>query len=559
MKKNIFTLACLLTIASGAMAQTFGGGSGTATDPYLITTVAQLQDIQNSRLGQVEGTCFRLENDLDLTGVEWNPIQSFVANFDGNGKTIANLAITSGNSGVGLFSSANTPGVIKNLTLRDANVVAGNWSAVLVGTNGNWERAGATIQNCKVYNATITGADCIGVIAGVCTGDLDGCEVYNGTVVATGYSGTGGIVGRCESTAAHYIANCVYQGTVAGQQWVGGIVGFSQFNDGNIPAICNNAFYGTVSANGEAAAGIVGYQQGQSNVTITNNMAIGEASAANGPGMLTGSPVDGRIDGNYAIGTVTQTGEGTWAGGINATQYQSTKNCYFAGNVTGATHCGAITGRPWGAVTHCVWNKELMANGLGEWQTDTYVADGRIKGLTTDEMMASLDNYIFEDLSKWQIVEGKSYAFFANQTAPVEVAEAYLNCAKGTYQGEAPVLYAYDENGPIDILNYEAASGEWRIEWSMEPAQGAPRRAQAATGVVNIIAKAQGLMPSLLTTAQIVPEVMTAVTDIDTDKAVQQVTYVNLAGMRSASPFDGVNVVLTKYADGTVKATKVIK
>ena len=97
MKRNIFTLACLLGLAPVAMAQIFGGGSGTETDPYLITTVTQLQDIQNSRLGQVAGTYFRLENDLDLTGVEWNPIQAFVANFDGNGKTITNLTISSGN------------------------------------------------------------------------------------------------------------------------------------------------------------------------------------------------------------------------------------------------------------------------------------------------------------------------------------------------------------------------------------------------------------------------------------------------------------------------------
>lgn len=552
MKKTIFTLTCLLGLAPISMAQTFGGGSGTEADPYLITSVEQLQEIQNSGLGQVEGNFFRLENDLDMTGVEWNPIQSFVANFDGNGKTISNFAITSGNSGVGLFSSANTPGVIKNLILRDANVLAGNWSAVLVGTNGNWERGGATITDCKVYNVTISGADCIGVIAGVCTGDIGGCEVYNGNVTATGNNGTGGIVGRCESTAAHYVANCVYQGMVAGQQWVGGIVGFTQFNDGSIHAISNNAFYGTVSANGEAAAGIVAYQQGQSNVTIANNMAIGEVSAANGPGLLSGSPIDGKIDGNFAIGTVTQTGEGTWAGGINATQYQLTKNCYFAGNVTGATHCGAITGRPWGAVTHCVWNKELMGFGLGEWQTDTYVNDGRIKGLTTEEMMASLENYIFEDMSKWQIIEGKTYAFFANQTAPVEVTAAYLNHAEGTYTGEAPELYVFDDNGPVEFTDYQAENGKWSLAWNIET----PTRAE---GTVNIIAREDGKMPSLLSTPEVLPEEFTAVSKIDAAKKVAQVTYVNLAGMCSVRQFDGVNVVVTKYTDGTTSTTKVMK
>lgn len=552
MKKTIFTLTCLLGLAPMAMAQTFGGGAGTEGEPYLITTVEQLQQIQTSRMGQVEGVYFRLENDLDLTDVEWNPIQGFVANFDGNGKVISNLSITSGNSGVGLFSSANTPGTIKNLIMRDANVVAGNWSAVLVGTNGNWEKDGATITGCKLYNATITGGDCIGVIAGVCTGDLDACEVYNGHVTATGNSGTGGIVGRCESTAAHYIANCVYQGTVTGAQWVGGIVGFTTFNDGTVPAIFNNAFYGNATSAGESAAGIVGYQQGQTNVTITNNMAIGEVQAGNGPGMLTGYVIDGKIDGNFAIGMVTQTGDGTWAGGINATQYQLTKNCYFAGDVTGATHCGAITGRPWGAVSHCVWNKEMMAFGLGEWQTDTYVNDGRIKGLTTEEMMASLDNYIFEDLSKWQIVEGKTFAFFANQTAPVEVTEAYFDHAKGDYVGEAPELYVYDSNGrPVEVTNFEAQNGKWTITWNYVPTR--------AENEANIIAKAEGKMPSLLTTAEVLPEVSTAINNVESTKTVAQVTYVNVAGMRSTKAFDGVNVVITRYTDGTFSTAKVVK
>lgn len=553
MKKAIFTLTCCLGLAPLAIAQTFGGGSGTQTDPYLISTVEQLQQIQPSRMGMVEGVYFRLENDLDLTDVVWDPIQGFVAHFDGNGKTISNLYIGSGNSGVGLFSSANTPGEIKNLTLRDANVVAGNWSGVLVGTNGNWQKDGATISGCKVYNVTISGGDCVGVIAGVCTGDIDGCEVYNGNVTATGNSGTGGIVGRCESTGAHYIANCVYQGTVSGQQWVGGIVGFSQFNDGNVKAISNNAFYGKVSATGESAAGIVAYQQGQSNVTIANNMAIGEATAGSGAALLAGNPIDGKIDGNFAIGTVTQTGDFTWSGGINATQYQMTKNCYFSGEATGATHCGAITGRPWGAVSHCVWNKDLMAFGLGEWQTDNYVSDGRIKGLTTEEMMASLDNYIFEDMSKWQIIEGKTFAFFANQTAPVEVSMAYLNYAEGSYVGDTPAMYVYDNNGrPVEITAFEAANGKWNMTWDI-----VPTRSEA--NVVNIIAKADGKMPSMLTIAEVTPEEYTAVDNVESPKTVAQVTYVNLAGVRSTEAFDGVNVVVTRYSDGTVTTAKVIK
>ena len=50
----------------------------------------------------------------------------------------------------------------------------------------------------------------------------------------------------------------------------------------------------------------------------------------------------------------------------------------------------------------------------------------------------------------------------------------------------------------------------------------------------------------------------TAVNDINA-KAVAGVKYVNIAGMESDKPFDGVNIVVTTYTDGTKSAVKVIK
>ena len=39
-------------------------------------------------------------------------------------------------------------------------------------------------------------------------------------------------------------------------------------------------------------------------------------------------------------------------------------------------------------------------------------------------------------------------------------------------------------------------------------------------------------------------------------KEVQSVTYYNVAGMSASTPFEGVNVVVTRYADGTTSITK---
>ena len=42
-------------------------------------------------------------------------------------------------------------------------------------------------------------------------------------------------------------------------------------------------------------------------------------------------------------------------------------------------------------------------------------------------------------------------------------------------------------------------------------------------------------------------------------KRVVSVSYYNAAGMQSAQPFEGVNIVVTRYADGTKKTEKVIR
>lgn len=51
----------------------------------------------------------------------------------------------------------------------------------------------------------------------------------------------------------------------------------------------------------------------------------------------------------------------------------------------------------------------------------------------------------------------------------------------------------------------------------------------------------------------------TAVSSIFTDRQVVDVKYVNTIGMQSDKPFDGVNIVVTRYSDGSITTTKVLK
>ena len=51
----------------------------------------------------------------------------------------------------------------------------------------------------------------------------------------------------------------------------------------------------------------------------------------------------------------------------------------------------------------------------------------------------------------------------------------------------------------------------------------------------------------------------TAVSSIYADREVVDVKYVNIMGMQSDKPFDGVNIVVTRYSDGSITTTKVLK
>ena len=51
----------------------------------------------------------------------------------------------------------------------------------------------------------------------------------------------------------------------------------------------------------------------------------------------------------------------------------------------------------------------------------------------------------------------------------------------------------------------------------------------------------------------------TMVNQLGTDRQVQCVQYVNAMGQVSDRPFDGMNIIVTRYTDGTTTTTKVMK
>ena len=90
-----------------------------------------------------------LDNDIDLTGIEWTPIgtesRPYTGTFDGNNKTIRGLEINqSGTDNVGLIGYLGSEGKVQNVTLTEVNVTGGTYVGGIAGqTDG-------TVENCSV-------------------------------------------------------------------------------------------------------------------------------------------------------------------------------------------------------------------------------------------------------------------------------------------------------------------------------------------------------------------------------------------------------------------------
>ncbi|MHC4167981.1 MAG: GLUG motif-containing protein [Planctomycetota bacterium] len=220
----LLTAVCFVSIPAQAK---YGGGSGTADDPYLIYTAEQMNAI-GANPGDLEKH-FKLMADIDLssyTGTDFNIIgdwdNPFIGAFDGNGHTISNFTYTcTGTDDIGLFGRVGSfwdKGEIKDLGLANPNVDAGTGSSVgsLVGDLGD-----GTITNCYAESGSVSGDTWVGGLVG---NTWDGAIVncYS-TARVSGAMDVGGLAGNSWST----ITNCYATGGVSGEWSVGGLTGSS--------------------------------------------------------------------------------------------------------------------------------------------------------------------------------------------------------------------------------------------------------------------------------------------------------------------------------------------
>ena len=247
-------------------------GSGTAEDPFLIQSaadlafIAQVVNALTAKTAAFTNNYIVMTKSIDLNGYElhigtgrgWGDRQMFAAYLDAN-----NCSIRGINNTLPLFGCVEG-GYIKNLSLYgEVNVAKGNDSVgVLVGYNRL-----APLTNITNY-ATMNGRGNVGGIVGNMeqSNDNPSSNLVNyGTI--TGVQNVGGIAGLI----GRQLLNCTNWGTINGNNNVGGIVG-------NLYWLCtvsNSVNYGTVSGKIDVG-GIAGVRNGTIAANLVNCVNRGD-------------------------------------------------------------------------------------------------------------------------------------------------------------------------------------------------------------------------------------------------------------------------------------------
>ena len=340
-------------------------GTGTAADPYLIYSVADLKamrdhvNVENATYGNKS---YKLMANLDLYGdtASWSPIgkttsliknsdatgqKIFTGTFDGNGKMIKGIHIGTTTYPVssyyeGLFGYVDG-GIIENLSVQ--------WACL--NAEGT-ERASCTaggicgyINNGQITNCHSSGNFQGEYIGGICGrinyGQIKDCD-FSGDITT---SVTGGGIGG--EIIANSISNCHSSGNITSLD--------SNSNAGGIGGFINASIincYSTASITGTGAC----------------------------VGGIGGSIYSGIIINSYFTGSIMSNNINSFVGGIGGTiQAKSITNCYSTGNITdienvnGWEYIGGIGGIIYCPTTNCYTAGNITSTGYG---SDSYYVGG---------------------------------------------------------------------------------------------------------------------------------------------------------------------------------------
>lgn len=365
----------------------------------------------------------------------------------------------------------------------------------------------------------------------------------SGNVVANGSHGAGIAAYIADYTT---IDSCYNTGDVSGSNRIAGLVAVP-IGAHDVISNCYNS--GNVTAATTRAGGLQSY--GVATATFTdcfNTGAISTQSATSG---------------------TTETA-GAYIGGLAGTSGATFTRCYNAGKVSGVTNVGGLSGATSAGKTafhNCYNAGEVVApdNACGgiigvdptattNWKDGNtcdstyYVTDYGTYNYTlgTSATMRELCN---TDIGDGYTTQGEYTLPVLNGFANCDVAKLYA-AAVAVQSGDA---YAYVTKG----FNVGIEGG---VTWAATPASAATFKGNNVlfespyTGELTLTATLGELTRTVTLNCE--NAISTGVDNATATKQVQSVIYYNTVGLTSAEPFHGVNIIVTRYTDGSTSTAK---
>lgn len=174
-------------------------------------------------------------------------------------------------------------------------------------------------------------------------------------------------------------------------------------------------------------------------------------------------------------------------------------------------------------------------------------------------------------------VKGNNPAYTSSYYFATPKANEYANVVWAVYNSNDGAFYLPKHQGPANAQEFKAA---FKVDYSFNSsatpgltdgdmysfealvkevavattdAKSAPRKVDYDSTVAP---SAKFVVYPLDLDAN---KVATGVNDVNSAKEVKGVSYFNMMGVESAQPFDGVNIMVTTYTDGTSSAAKVLR
>ena len=174
-------------------------------------------------------------------------------------------------------------------------------------------------------------------------------------------------------------------------------------------------------------------------------------------------------------------------------------------------------------------------------------------------------------------VKGTNQAYTSSYYFATPKANEYANVVWAVYNGTDGAFYLPSHKGSVNVQGFKAA---FNVDYSLNSvdnptltdgevysfealvkemavattdAKSAPRK----TAYDSTVAPSTKFVVYPLDLDD--KKVATGVNDVNSAKEVKGVSYFNMMGVESAQPFDGVNIMVTTYTDGTQSATKVLR